>query len=219
MFTGQGWAEGTVLRVALTGGIGSGKSTVADLFADLGTTVIDADRVAHALTAQGQPILAEIEARLGPGLVDASGILDRAALRRMVFADPARRALLEQLLHPPIRERMRAEVAASPGPYAVLVIPLLFETGQMDLADRILVVDLPESEQIRRVCARSRLTEAEIQPILAAQVPRTVRLGRADDLIDNSGPPEDLYPAVLDLHRRYLDLASRHGTQATTAIP
>jgi dephospho-CoA kinase len=197
-----------VFRVALTGGIGSGKSTVADLFADLGVQVVDADAVAHALTAQGQPTVAEIARAFGGEVVDASGALDRAALRRRVFADPAQRHRLEGLLHPRIRSRMTADLATARGPYALLVIPLLFETGQTDLADRVLVVDLPEAEQIRRVRLRSALSDAEIRGILDAQVPRALRLARADDVIDNSGPVEALGPAVLALHRTYLALAA-----------
>jgi len=196
-----------VLRVALTGGIGSGKSTVAALFAALGVEVIDADAVSHALTAPGEPVVAEIARVFGGGLVDAAGALDRAALRRIVFADSRQRQRLEGLLHPRIRERMLAELATAAGPYALLVIPLLLETGQTDLADRILVVDLPEPEQLRRVRLRSGLSDAEIQRILAAQVPRAVRLARADDVIDNAGPPEALGPQVEALHRRYLSLS------------
>jgi len=196
-----------VFRVVLTGGIGSGKSTVAGLFAALGVQVIDADAVAHALTAPGQPTVLEIERTFGPGLVDAGGALDRAALRRLVFADPAQRRRLESLLHPPVRERMLADLALAQGPYALLVIPLLFETGQTDLADRVLVVDLPEAEQLRRVRRRSGLPEAETLRILQAQVPRPVRLAGADDVIDNSGPLETLGGAVAALHRTYLRLA------------
>jgi dephospho-CoA kinase len=201
--------RGKVFRVALTGGIGSGKSTVANLFAALGVQVIDADAVAHALTAPGQPTVMEIGRAFGPGLVDDAGALDRAALRRIVFADAAQRRRLERLLHPRIRDRMLADLAAARGPYVLLVIPLLFETGQADLADRILVVDLPEVEQIRRVRLRSGLPDAEIRRILDAQVPRDVRLSGADDVIDNAGPCEALAPAVEALHRTYLGLAAR----------
>lgn len=196
-----------MFRVALTGGIGSGKSTVADLFAALGAQVIDADAVAHALTAPGQPTVMEIGRAFGARLVDDAGALDRAALRGIVFADPEQRRRLEALLHPRIRDRMLADLAAAQGRYVLLVIPLLFETGQTDLADRILVVDLPESEQVRRVGRRSGLPDAETLRILRAQVPRAVRLAGADDVIDNSGSPEALGPAVEALHRSYLGMA------------
>lgn len=197
-----------MFRVALTGGIGSGKSTVADLFAALGVPVIDADAVAHALTAPGQPTVSEIGRAFGPGLVDAAGALDRAALRRAVFADPAQRRCLEALLHPRIRERMMAELALAPGPYALLVIPLLFETGQTDLADRILVVDVPEAEQLRRVRLRTGLPDAEIRRILDAQATRALRLAGAHDVIDNAGPRAALRPAVETLHRSYRAMAA-----------
>jgi dephospho-CoA kinase len=201
-------AESRVFRVALTGGIGSGKSTVAQLFAALGIAVIDADAVAHALTVPGAPTVGEIVRLFGPGIVDAAGVLHRPALRRAVFADPTRRRRLEELLHPLIRARMLEDLAVATGPYALLVIPLLFETGQTDLADRILVADLPEAEQLRRVRLRSGLDEPEIRRILAAQVSRAERLAGADDVIDNSGPIAALRPAVEALHRRYLDLAA-----------
>jgi dephospho-CoA kinase len=201
-------AEGGVFRVALTGGIGSGKSTVANLFAALGAAVIDADAIAHALTVPGAPTVGEILRLFGPGMVDAAGALHRPALRRAVFADPTQRRRLEELLHPRIRERMLEDLAVAKGPYALLVVPLLFETGQTDLADRILVVDLPEEMQLRRVRLRSGLGDPEIRCILAAQVSRAERLAGADDVLDNSGPPEALYPAVEALHRSYLALAS-----------
>jgi dephospho-CoA kinase len=193
--------------VALTGGIGSGKSTVADLFAALGAAVSDADAIAHALTAPGEPLVAEIGAEFDPGLVGPDGVLDRAALRRLIFADPSRRRRLEALLHPRIRAHMVRDLGAATAPYAVLVIPLLFETGQADLADRVLVVDLPEEQQRLRVARRSGLDRAEIDRILATQVSRATRLAGADDVIDNSGPAAALGPAVATLHSRYLVLA------------
>lgn len=197
-----------MFSVALTGGIGSGKSTVADLFAALGAAVSDADAIAHALTAPGEPLVAEIGARFGPGLVGPGGVLDRVALRRLVFADSRLRRQLEALLHPRIRIRMIQDLATGTAPYTVLVIPLLFETGQTDLADRVLVVDLPEEQQRLRVARRSGLDPTEIDRILASQVSRAKRLAGADDIIDNSGSALALGPAVEALHRRYLALAA-----------
>ena len=198
--------------VALTGGIGSGKSTVAELFAALGAAVSDADAIAHALTAPGEPLVAEIGAEFGPGLVGPDGVLDRVALRRLVFADPIRRRQLEALVHPRIRAQMIQDLATGTAPYTVLVIPLLFETGQTDLADRVLVVDLPEGQQRLRVARRSGLDSAEIDRILASQVSRAKRLAGADDIIDNSGPAAALVPAVEALHHRYLALAFDYWT-------
>lgn len=196
-----------MLTVALTGGIGSGKSTVADRFARLGVPIIDADVLARELTAPGEPALEEIGAAFGPAVIQPDGGLDRAALRRTVFADATARRLLEAILHPRIRARMLAWLREVQAPYALLVIPLLFETGQTDLADRILVVDLPEDEQVRRVQTRSGLDEAEIRRILATQATRAERLAGADDRIDNSGGLAALEDQVERLHRRYLGLA------------
>jgi dephospho-CoA kinase len=192
-----------VFKVGLTGGIGSGKSTVADQLAALGAGVIDADLLSHELTAPGTPTLARIGSAFSDCLLP-DGQLDRAALRARVFADAAARARLESILHPPIRALMLERAAGLTTPYAVLVIPLLFETGQQALMDRILVVDCPESVQIDRVCRRSGLSEAEVARIIAAQVPRAQRLAGADDIIDNSGGPQALGPQVERLHRCYL---------------
>jgi dephospho-CoA kinase len=196
-----------MLVVALTGGIGSGKSTVSQRLAALGVPVIDADVLAREATAPGAAALPEIERAFGPDVLRADGSLDRAALRRVAFADDERRKRLEAILHPLIREQMRTRLAALTGPYAVLVIPLLFETGQTDLADRILVVDAPEAVQLERVQRRSGLAPEEIGRIMTSQVSRDERLRGADDIIDNSGDIESLIRQTDKLHQAYLALA------------
>ena len=196
-------------RVALTGGIGSGKSTVSALFGEQGVTIIDADDVSHELTAPQGAALPEIAAAFGDHLIDNDGRLDRATLRALVFNDPAARKHLEAILHPRIRAEMQRRLAQAPGAYAMLAIPLLFETGQSALAERVLVVDIPEALQIERVQTRSGLDEAQIRRIIASQVRRNERLARADDVIDNSGSADDLKPQVECLHRQYLQLASK----------
>lgn len=198
-----------MLTVAVTGGIGSGKSTAADLFAAQGVSIIDTDQLARELTTPGQPALAAIAEVFGPNVIGADGALDRAALRRVVFDDPRQRQRLEAILHPLIRRLMLERAAAADGPYAMLVIPLLFETGQTAVADRILVVDIPPEMQIRRVIERSALSRHEVERILASQVGREVRLAGADDIIDNSGTFAQLAPRVQALHRRYLQLAGQ----------
>ncbi|MCF1182756.1 dephospho-CoA kinase [Marichromatium gracile] len=197
-----------MLTIALTGGIGSGKSTVAAQLERLGAGVIDADHISHALTRDDAETLAAIAATFGREMIAADGSLDRAAMRALVFSEPEARQRLESILHPRIEARMCAERAALRTPYAVLVIPLLFETGQQRLADRVLVVDLPESAQIERVRARSGLADDEIARIIAAQIPRARRRARADDLIDNSGDPQDLAEQVRHLHQHYLTLTA-----------
>jgi dephospho-CoA kinase len=193
--------------VALTGGIGSGKTTVSDRLAALGATVIDADVIARTLTAPGGEALGAVARAFGPGVICPEGGLDRAAMRRLVFADRTARRRLEAILHPRIRARMLSALQAAGGPYSVLVIPLLFETGQTDIADRILVVDLPERLQIARVKARSGMAPCEIRRILDSQAGRQVRLAGADDVVHNTGTLDDLHSQVDALHRRYLRLA------------
>jgi dephospho-CoA kinase len=201
-----------MLTVALTGGVGSGKSTVAAILAGLGVPVIDADEIAHALTSPGSPVLDLIAEAFGEQLIDRNGHLDRAALRARVFADPPARKRLEAILHPRIRSEMLRRLSEQDAPYAVLDIPLLFETGQTDIADRILVVDLPQSEQIRRVRARSGLDIQEIRRIIDSQAPRSIRLAGADDIVDNGGAPGVLREQVTRLHQKYLELAATPNT-------
>ena len=198
-----------MLVIALTGGIGSGKSAVASHLESLGVPVIDADQLAHQLVKHGSPALLEIQAAFGDDLVDANGALDRSALRKIVFDNPQQRKRLEGILHPRIREAMKSWLANQSAPYAVLVIPLLFETGQMSLADRVLVVDCDESLQIDRVRARDEISREQIRQIIASQVDRQTRLLGADDVIENNGSLEALIEATEGLHNKYLKLAGR----------
>ncbi|WP_295445677.1 dephospho-CoA kinase [uncultured Thiodictyon sp.] len=195
-----------MFKVGLTGGIGSGKSTVAERFAQLGAGVIDTDLLARELTEPGTAILARIAGEFA-AILQPDGQLDRAALRALVFADPAARRRLEAILHPPIRALMLERAARLPTPYALLMIPLLFETGQETLVDRVLALDCPEELQIERVCRRSALSVAEVSRIVASQIPRPERLARANEVIDNRGAPDALGPQIKRLHQLYLALA------------
>ena len=195
------------LVVGLTGGIGSGKSAVSRCFEDLGVPVVDTDRIAREIVAPGQPALAAVVAAFGEGILDPSGGLDRAAMRRRVFADPQARGRLESILHPRIRAESRRRLAATRAPYAVLVVPLLVETGQAPEIDRVLVVDVPESLQIARTMARDDLDRATVGAILDSQAKRSERLAAADDVIENTADLETLRRAVATLHHRYLALA------------
>lgn len=194
-----------MFAVGLTGGIGSGKSTVAECFAALGVPVIDTDVIARQLTAPGSEVLDAIRTAFGETVMQPDGTLDRAALRRRVFADAAARRQLEALLHPRIRQAVEQALAALTAPYALIVIPLLVETGgYRDMLSRVLVVDCPEALQIARVMARSGLAQDEVNAILAAQAARAERLAAADDVIVNTASPEALRSEVATLHRRYL---------------
>jgi len=198
-----------MLVVALTGGIGSGKSTVADAFAALGAPVIDTDVIARELTAPGGAALNLVRAAFGDAVMQPDGSLDRAALRQRVFADPDARLRLEAILHPLIRQGVEQALSGLTARYAVIVVPLLVETGAYrDVLQRILVVDCPESTQVERVMARSGLAREEVEAILAAQATRAERLAIADDVIANTATPEDLRAMVAALHQRYLALAA-----------
>lgn len=197
-----------MIVIGLTGGIGSGKSTVADLFAARGAALVDTDQIAHELTAAGGHAMPAIAARFGPGVLRPDGGLDRPAMRRLAFSDPAAREQLEAILHPAIRDEADRRCQAAQAPYILLVVPLLVESGHYRTrCQRILVVDCPESVQEARVMARSGLSRAEVRAIIAAQAPRAARLAIADDVIDNAGDPAALPPRIAELDTRYRGLA------------
>ena len=195
--------------VGLTGGIGSGKSAAATLFEQLGAAVVDTAAIAHELTAPGGAAIAPIRAAFGDEVIDARGALDRAAMRRKVFADAQAKARLEAIIHPMIRAEADRRCAAAAAPYVVLVVPLLVESGgYRSRVQRIAVVDCPEEVQVVRVMSRSGLSAEEARAIMAAQVGRDQRLAAADDIIDNGGDLSALRPQVEALHRRYLEMAA-----------
>ncbi|MBW8055394.1 MAG: dephospho-CoA kinase [Acidiferrobacterales bacterium] len=202
-----------MLRIGLTGGIGSGKSSAAAMFARRGVPVIDADEIAKQLVAPGQPAYERIIQRFGKEFVDADGFIDRGRLRRHVFDDPASRRELEAILHPRVRQQIQRQLRALRAPYCVIVIPLIFEANQQDLVDRILVIDAAEDTQVQRVAARSSLADDEIRKIIAAQIGRNVRLRQAHDVITNEGELEQLEERVDAFHTRYLDLAREQREQ------
>ena len=195
--------------VGLTGGIGSGKSEAARHFAALGADIADADVVAHAVSARGEAGYRAVVDAFGPECLRADGDLDRDWLRERAFADPSFRERLERALHPLISARIDATLAAWRGPYGVLVVPLLLEKGtSLSRVARVAVVDCPEDEQVRRVVRRSGLAEDAVRAIMATQLTRAERLARADDIIDNAGPPEALAPQIARLDRSYRALAA-----------
>jgi dephospho-CoA kinase len=192
-----------MLVVGLTGGIGSGKTTVADRFAARGVPILDADVIAHELVEPGQPTLAAIVAAFGADLLTPEGRLDRPRLRGLVFADPARRTQLEAIVHPAVRRRLEAGIAALRAPYCLVVIPLLFEAGLEDLVDRVLVVDVPPAVQITRVTQRDGVARSSVESIMAAQLSRAERLARADDVVNNGVDLATLESRIEALDRFY----------------
>ena len=195
--------------VGLTGGIGSGKSTVADRFATHGVTIVDADVAAHRLTEPGGVAIEPIRAAFGDRFIGADGSLDRAVMRAHVFGDATERRRLEAILHPMIRAASDREREEATSPYVVLVIPLLFEAANRAASvQRTLVVTCDDAIRIARVMKRSALSEAEVRSIIATQMPTADRIARADDVIDNSGAADLLDAPVAILHRRYLDAAA-----------
>jgi dephospho-CoA kinase len=205
---------GRRLRIGLTGGIASGKSTVAQRFTDLRVPVIDADVAARAVVAWGTPGLARIIERFGRSVLAENGELDRRALRDLIFSNPGARRDLESILHPLIRSDMESSADQAVGPYIVMAIPLLIEGGPSDRVDRILVVDVDEAVQLRRVMERDGCTAEQARAILASQAGRSARLAAADDVLQNAGTVTDLRQAVDRLHERYLRLAEIQGPGA-----
>lgn len=193
--------------VALTGGIASGKSEVARRFAALGAGIADADVIARDLVRPGMPALREIAAAFGADMLLEDGSLDRAAMRALIFGDAAAKARLESILHPRVRAVLRRHADETDAPYAMLVIPLLVETGAYGWVDRVLVVDAPRERRIARLVARDRIGRPLAEAMIDAQATRERRLAAADDVIENGGGPDLLDAAVAALHERYLALA------------
>ncbi len=195
--------------IGLTGGIGSGKSTVAAILAGLGATIVDTDEIARGLTGAGGAAMERVAAEFGAAYVGADGALDRAAMRALAFKDPAARARLEAILHPAIRAAADAALAQAQGPYAIAMVPLLYETrGYLDRVARVLLVDCPEAVQVRRTAARSGLAAEEVRAIMAAQWPRWRRLQMADDVVWNGADAAALEPQCARLHAFYARIGS-----------
>lgn len=200
-----------MLVIGLTGGIGSGKSTVAEMFAALGVPIIDMDRIARQVVEPGQPALTLITREFGSSVLNADGRLDRRKLREVIFDNADKRRRLEAILHPLIRQETNRQLAELDAVYCIVVIPLLLESNQHSLVDRILVVDVPETLQISRTMQRDGVSASEVHNILAAQVDRNSRLAAADDMIDNSADLEQIRIRVIELDQQYRHLAgTRH---------
>ncbi len=198
-----------MLKIGLTGGIGSGKTTVTELFSSLGIPIIDADLIAREVTAPGQPALPEISRLFGGQIVDNSGQLKRRELREIIFSNPEKRQQLEAILHPLIRQRIleKSSDASHNAPYCILSIPLLLENHWQSAVERVLVIDTPEQQQLQRTMQRDHIDEKSARAILGSQMSRQDRLQAADDTIENSGSIDDLQEKVQQLHLKYLKLA------------
>ena len=200
----------TRFSVGLTGGIGCGKTTVADMFAELGASLVDTDLIAHAMTAPHGPAMQALEAEFGPRSVGPDGAMDRDWMRALVFSDATARHRLEAILHPRIRDAALAAAEAATGAYVIFVVPLLIESGTWrERVTRILAIDCPEEVQVARVMARNNMSEAQVRAIMAAQVTRAQRLAAADDVIVNAAGIDALRPQIARLHAEYLVFSER----------
>ena len=207
--SGEAQNESAPLRIGLTGGIASGKSAVADMFAELGAVIIDTDVIAREMVMPGQPALDEILEAFGPDVIGPDGFLDRRAMRKRVFEDEPLRLRLEEILHPRIRDETFRQASRAGGAYQLIVVPLLAESPLKDYVDRILVVDCDEEIQVNRLLQRDAETVEQAQRILAAQASREERLAIADDVIDNSGSLEETRRQVGKLHEFYMGLQNQ----------
>ena len=210
---GIGSQDQTVLVVALTGGIASGKTSVSDLFSELGVPVVDTDIIARELVAPGKPLLAEITRAFGEEILDSEGTLRRRRLRELIFSDAEKKHQLEAILHPEIRAEVQRRISTLESAYCILVIPLLAETGGYQNVDRVLVVDVCADVQLERLSRRDQVSGEQATAALAAQASRAARLEIADDIISNSGAESELKAKVEELHRFYLYLGNSGETR------
>lgn len=201
-----------MLKIGLTGGIASGKSTVSQLFSAFGIKIIDADLISHQLVEPGQPSLEKITQTFGSKMLLNNGELDRIQLRQLIFSDPNAKQQLEAILHPKIRQQLIRQSDNSSSPYCILSVPLLAEAKMTSLVNRILVIEIDSDEQLKRLCQRDNISRSEAMDIMAIQSSSQQRTTVADDIISNNNSPDKLNSAVANLHKKYLELAKTMST-------
>jgi dephospho-CoA kinase len=197
--------------IGLTGGIGSGKTAASDYLASKGINIVDADLVARVVVEPGQPALAEIHRHFGDNVIAPDGTLNRRALRDIVFADSDARKALEAITHPAIASEIARQLQASRSPYTILASPLLLESSQHRMTQRVLLIDVPEALQLARTRSRDQVPDAQVRAIMAAQMSRSDKLERADDVVTNDADLAHLYQQLDALHQQYLEMAKHHG--------